>query len=571
LGDLNAAAAAYQNALQVAPQAEIHNNLAAVLRDLGQLQMAERHVRDALLLLPDSADAHNNLATLLVDQGHYDKALEHYRRATQQDPASTAFLTNLANAYRQQGATEAAEAAYRRVEELDPADPWNQVRISALCPVTFPSREALQAFHQNTLDQWHGLAERKLRSNLAQISQVATEPSFNFQFLDGNPRPLREAYAKIFRQALDAGSCDRNPGKPRVGVFVSRKHEGIFLKSLRGILERIPAADFETVVVCPHALAGRIRENIHREDAQLISIPERLDLAAEALRACRFDVLYYWETATDAATYFLPFQRLAPVQCTSWGIQVTSGIPAIDYYLSSELVEPQEAQEHYTEKLLLADTLLTYQYPIHAPESPLTRNDFGLADQQHVYVCAQQTGKFHPDFDSVLAGILREDGQGILLITDDRFQNASRLLTPRFRRAMPDVVDRIRFLPHLKSREYLSLILAADVLLDPPHFGGVNSTYDGLAMGKPIVTAPSDFHRGRYTSGCYRRMGISDLVVQNSADYIAKAVQLGSDPDARRDVEGRIRVAKSTLFGDDRAVDEFHRLLVQLVEVARSR
>jgi len=41
--------------------------------------------------------------------------------------------------------------------------------------------------------------------------------------------------------------------------------------------------------------------------------------------------------------------RLAPVQCTAWGHPVTSGLPTIDYYLSSQLMEPENAQAHYSE------------------------------------------------------------------------------------------------------------------------------------------------------------------------------------------------------------------------------
>ena len=44
--------------------------------------------------------------------------------------------------------------------------------------------------------------------------------------------------------------------------------------------------------------------------------------------------------------------RLAPAQATSWGHPTTSGLPSIDYFLSSELMEPPNADEHYTERLI---------------------------------------------------------------------------------------------------------------------------------------------------------------------------------------------------------------------------
>ena len=51
--------------------------------------------------------------------------------------------------------------------------------------------------------------------------------------------------------------------------------------------------------------------------------------------------------------------RLAPVQCASWGHADTTGLPTIDYYLSSELLEPDGAQSHYTERLVRLRTLGT--------------------------------------------------------------------------------------------------------------------------------------------------------------------------------------------------------------------
>jgi hypothetical protein len=59
-------------------------------------------------------------------------------------------------------------------------------------------------------------------------------------------------------------------------------------------------------------------------------------------------VLIYPEVGMDAVSAQLAAQRLAPVQCNSWGHPDTSGFPTLDYYLSSELMEPPEAQDHYT-------------------------------------------------------------------------------------------------------------------------------------------------------------------------------------------------------------------------------
>ncbi|WP_226574846.1 hypothetical protein [Microseira wollei] len=46
----------------------------------------------------------------------------------------------------------------------------------------------------------------------------------------------------------------------------------------------------------------------------------------------------------EARTVKMAGLRLAPVQCKAWGHPVTSGIATIDYFLSSELLDPKNAQ-----------------------------------------------------------------------------------------------------------------------------------------------------------------------------------------------------------------------------------
>ncbi len=82
----------------------------------------------------------------------------------------------------------------------------------------------------------------------------------------------------------------------------------------------------------------------------------------EAVRDSRCDILYHRQIGTSLMNYFLPFARCAPIQCTAWGSHGTTGIEAVDYYLSSDLIELDEADSHYTERLYrFRDTFPTYQ------------------------------------------------------------------------------------------------------------------------------------------------------------------------------------------------------------------
>jgi predicted O-linked N-acetylglucosamine transferase (SPINDLY family) len=114
------------------------------------------------------------------------------------------------------------------------------------------------------------------------------------------------------------------------------------------------------------------------------------------------------------------------------------------------------------------------------------------------------------------------------------------------------------------------LLLLADVLLDPLLFGGVNTTFDALSLGKVIVTLPGRFQRGRYTYGCLRTIGVDAGIAESVEDYVARALRLAGDRDYRRSVEVQILEAGGLLFENAQAAKELQELLVGLVEAARS-
>jgi len=180
-------------------------------------------------------------------------------------------------------------------------------------------------------------------------------------------------------------------------------------------------------------------------------------------------------------------------------------------------------------------------------------------------------GKIHPDFDQLLAAILRRDPQGVIVVTEGRSSRDALALRKRWQAAIPDVEPRVLFVPSQRGDDYASLLLASDVLLDPLHFGGVNTTYDALSLGKAVVTYPGQFQRGRFTLGCYRRMDYLSCVARDHDHYVEIAVSLASDQEYRDQVESEIVQRSAALFDDQQAVDELHRCLGQLVAIARDR
>ena len=84
----------------------------------------------------------------------------------------------------------------------------------------------------------------------------------------------------------------------------------------------------------------------------------------EAILADMPHILIYPEVGMGPVAAQLAAQRLAPTQCNFAGHPETSGYPTLDYFLSSELMEPPDGQEHYTERLIRLPNMATYYEPV---------------------------------------------------------------------------------------------------------------------------------------------------------------------------------------------------------------
>src|SRR5262249_28988235 len=135
--------------------------------------------------------------------------------------------------------------------------------------------------------------------------------------------------------------------------------------------------------------------------------PLPLDRWRQEILADAPHLLIYPGVGMDPISAQLAAQRLAPVQCNSWGHPDTSGFPTLDYYLSSDLMEPPDGQDHYTERLVRLPNLSIYSEPIEQPPASITRQDLGLRSTAIVYWCGQSLFKYLPQFDEVFPRIAR--------------------------------------------------------------------------------------------------------------------------------------------------------------------
>lgn len=569
---LEEAVRSYREAIALDPaQVDARNNLGVVLGALGSRSEAIECFLAAIALDPGLAEAHINLGNSLREEGWFDAAISSYRDAIRAQPDHVLAYNNLAELYRDLGRFEEARECDDRIMALDPND-GTLIKRAISIPVVAGSSGEIARIREDLRHGVTTLLERGvcLQDPLSEVGQT----NFLLPYHGENDKDLQCLLARLYEQACPAlryvaphcSPAHRMATRRRVG-FLSRHFFNHSVGAwFSGLIDRLAAdgvVDPVLITVGP-AEAASLRRTFPSVRTHL-NIPFDLGRARELVAELKLDILMYADIGMDPLSYFLAFSRLAPVQCAMLGHPVTSGIPSIDYFVSSSLLEPEGAAAHYSETLISLDALPAYITRPALPAVPKSRAALGLPENKRIYVCPTMLQKLHPDFDHAIAGILRRDPEAeVILFKDSRFPHWHAMVLERLAATIPDVAHRVRFLPWLSPDDLLSVLMTADVALDTFHFGAATTTFLVLATGTPIVTLPAEFARGRATLGCYRKIGVVDCVAGTPDEYVELAVRIASSKDHRDRLRARILERCGTLYRDPDLVSQMTGMLTRL-------
>jgi predicted O-linked N-acetylglucosamine transferase (SPINDLY family) len=575
LGRFDEAIAAVRRATELRPDyAAAHYNLGNLFREEGRLQRAVDSYTVALRIRPAWVGPRLNIAAAWLELQEPAKAAEHYREVLRLQPASADAAQSLGHALRAMGQMTEARTAYERAAASPGGesyrDPVSVLARETLAELVAPDQAAIEEHQTRARAAVAEFAAQSPKLNLPELHTSAAVPSMMLAYYGGDVRPLLEQFAQAIGPLIPRCSPSRRHGKPRLGIVVTNGHEGVFAKCWGGIAQRLSRELFDVRIVCSRGGANILQTLLAVSPDEYVRLPTQIDAAARLLEEQQLDWLHYWEIGTDPMNYYLPFFRPALGQSGCWGWPVTSGNPQVSAYLSCRQLEPPEGPAHYSERLVQLERLPTYFVRPAAAEGK-DRSHFGLDESAHVYLCTQNVRKYHPDFDPLLADLLRRDPQGLLLVIADAQSSITQLLLERFRRTMPDVVGRVRVMPRMDQQEYLSLIAAADVVLDTLHYGaGANTVYDAVAMGTPLITMPGEFHRTRWAAAVNRRLGLEQLTAATAEEYVATAIEVAASKDLRRELQTQILERGAELFEDMVVVAEHNDYFNEAIAAVRA-
>jgi predicted O-linked N-acetylglucosamine transferase (SPINDLY family) len=533
-----------------------------------------------------------DLAHLSRDLGQEELAAEVCRQALEHfpgyEPLHMFRITALQNAGQTIGAIQAAQEAG---QEFSDNIPW-QFEQWRTFPILYDSPVEIDTYRERFSQGLEELVQQPLDTAAARQAALLGlwwRTNFYLQYQCRDDRDLQTRYGEYAHQVMAANypqwaqiapptpSVSPSPPTPRSKIrvgFISahlRHHNGA--RWALGWIKHLNRQEFE--IYCYHI--GRPMDEVtHQFQAhsdRFHPIPGNLEAACDQIQTDRLDILVFPDIGMDPLTTQIAALRLAPVQCTGWGHPVTSGLPTIDYYLSSDLMEPENAQEHYSESLVrLPNTGLCYPPPT-VPPLTSARSDYGLREEAIVYLSTQSLFKYLPQYDHLYAEIARQVPQAQFAFIGLNNPHVDGQFRQRLQRAFAavrlDSTDYCVVLPRQSPVGFLELNQLADVLLDNLGWNGGNTVFEAIACGLPVVTCPTEFMRGRHAYGILKTMGMTETIAEDTREYVAIAVRLGLNPNDLRHIRQLQRERAATVFNDlscVRALEEFFRQAVAAIQ-----
>lgn len=222
----------------------------------------------------------------------------------------------------------------------------------------------------------------------------------------------------------------------------------------------------------------------------------------------------------------------------------------MDGYLSSEMMEPGNGQDHYTEELIcLPGSGLTYMRRNLVP-SHKSPSELGVPEDGYLFFC-QNSLKLVPKDDWVYEEIASRSKLPIVFLEGPAGRDVD-YMKERILKKVPNA----RFLPRMSRADYLRVLQLAEASLDPPGWNGGNTTIDALTLGTPVVSIAGDFMRGRHCMAFLNQANVGGLIAKDAEDYI----DLALDEERRRELFSQIDSA--AIYEDLRPIQAIDRLLL---------
>lgn len=561
------AIAIYQTSLQINPSDS------AILFNLGVAFTAKN----------ESAKASLYFGYAAYYQGEYQKAIAHFQNFLNTQTGDIDLYLHLSLALQQCGQTQEAIKLINHALHFFPNDLTLKLENLRILPIVYKNQAEINFYRQRFTQALSELIQSTIlvtaESKQNALQAISWRTNFYLQYQGYNDLKLQKRYGNFVNQIMSTNypqwveKPQINPliksKKSRIGYVSDSFHWHSVGMAFLGWIKYFPTHNFEIYCYYINDQIDSITEEFQKYSNYFHHIPHNLENTCKQILTDKLDILVFLDIGMTPQMMQLAALRLAPIQCAAWGHPVTTGLPTIDYYLSADLLEPKNAQEHYSEQLIrLPNIGISYNNPVITPLTK-TRADFQLREDAVIYLSCQSLFKYLPQYDYIFPSIAQQVARSQFVF----IAHSNNQITEQFRQRMQqeftkfnlNFADYCVILPRQNYQDYRQLNLLADISLDTIGFTGFLTTLESIACNLPIVTCVGELMRSRQTYGILKMIGVTDTIAKKPTEYIQIAVKLGLHSEWRQKIVEQIKQCQTSLYNDKTSIkglEEFYRRVI---------
>ncbi len=331
---------------------------------------------------------------------------------------------------------------------------------------------------------------------------------------------------KKYSQANETRSIGR---KIRIGYLSPDFRLHVMFAMYYGMLACYDKKEFEVICYSLSEKEDGYTEEIKRLVDDFVPLARMTaETAAKRIYEDKLDILVDLAGHSLKNGLMVMAYKPAPIQISGLGYLSTTGMDAIDYFLTDEIVDPVGKHERYfTEKLLYLPSQFSYTGRSDVPVPQ------GAPCRATGYITFGVFNHYRKITDEMLTAwleIMERVPKSQLLLKSQELVSDS-LVDQAYRRMKKLGFDMERVQFEAADLKYMDRYLDIDIGLDTYPYTGGGTTFDSLYMGVPVVTRFDERRNTRFGLSVLTQIGLQELAAADIETYIKVAVSLSEDRD----------------------------------------
>ncbi len=493
-----------------------------------------------------------------VAEGDFEAARAAFESALACDPRHLAAMVNLAHVLREY-AGEYARAAKHYIAALERDPDLHDVRVQlGVCLYEMgDAAEALRSFERILEhDPAHRDAGQHAIFTMNALEDIAPEALFT------RHRDWARRHAEPVTR-LPRRNAEMLSRPLRIGYLSGDFRDHATLAFLEPLLKKHDRKKFEVFCYSSSPLRDAATARLKALPVQWHDVHGIDDsTVAQRVQDGAVDVLVDLSGHTRDNRLLVLARKPVALQLSWLGYLKTTGLSAVDFRISDAFADPVGLSDavHAERVIRLPGTMWTFDPPVDFPEIVLRASGARMT-----FGSFNHPAKLNESVLSVWAALLRAVPESKLIIAGV-IEGSGRERIAAGLRAGGVEPARIYFHPRLPKPQFLELISAVDVALDPFPYNGGATTCDCLWMGVPVVTLAGTHGFGRSGTSLLNGAGFPDLIASSAREYVDIAAGLARNPQGLVELRAtmRERIAESALCDTDAFVRRFEESVMVL-------